>query len=100
MSDEATQFLTVKELCAKCRLSPASVYRLTRQRKIPFFQPAGKGGALRFPPDAIERATEATPQSNQPPDAHSNATKRHLSGRPPAWMQDANSQNAKMDNAT
>jgi len=34
----ANQLLTVKELCAWLEVEKTMVYRLVRQRKIPFFQ--------------------------------------------------------------
>lgn len=53
---DAAQLLTIEEFIAKSRLSVSTIHRLKRQGKIPYFQPAGKGGKLLFPPDAIECA--------------------------------------------
>jgi len=72
-------------------LSIPTLHRLKRQGKLPFFQPAGKGGRLLFPPDAIERCAAAdfseqitlfTPAAKPP---------RQLSGPRPGWMQSNNS---------
>lgn len=78
----STQLLTVQELSTKCRLSIATIHRLKDQGKIPFYQPAGKGGRLLFPADAIERAAAETTKPSSPP-----ADDRpHLPGPPPTWM--------------
>jgi hypothetical protein len=54
--------------------------------QIPFYQPAGKGGKLLFPPDAIERAAQGTssPAVEDPPGAAECPSR--LSGPCPAWM--------------
>lgn len=81
------QLLTIQELSEKCRLSTSTIHRVKRQGKIPYFQPAGKGGRLLFPPRAIEDAADAesvtAPPSSQVPDG----TAERLSGPRPAWMQ-------------
>ena len=83
--DVSPQLLTVQELIAKSRLSVATIHRLKKQGKIPYFQPAGKGGRLLFPADAIERAASEAAKPSVPvssPDAN----RPHLSGPPPTWM--------------
>jgi len=81
------QLLTIQELSEKCRLSISTIRRLKRQGKIPHFQPAGKGGTLLFPPDAIEQ-TVANPQTPaSPPSGQSDGKTQRLSGPRPAWMQ-------------
>lgn len=80
-----SQLLTVQELSVKSRLSVATIHRLKRQGKIPFYQPAGKRGRVLFPPDAVERAAQAT--SSSAAKAPGNAgSPSHLSGPRPAWM--------------
>lgn len=54
-----TKFLTLQELAQASRLSIATLHRLKQKGTLPDFQPAGKGGRLLFPPDAIERAAAA-----------------------------------------
>lgn len=82
-------YLSIRDLSAKCGLSFSTIYRLKEQGKIPFFQPAGKRGRLLFPPDAIERTAAAAAAHSSPPPSASNAGGR-LSGPRPAWMQSTN----------
>lgn len=86
-----TQLLTIKELSVLCRLSLPTLHRLKRDGKIPFYQPAGKGGRLLFPSDAIERATKAVGL----PAAHPSGSQEappHLSGPVPSWLKAVNTQ--------
>jgi len=78
---DSPHLLTVKELSVRTRLSLATIHRLKRQGKIPYYQPGGKGYSLRFPPDAVQIATR---QFEQPPERSHDG---HLSGPRPAWMQ-------------
>ena len=78
---EQKQLLTIAELSQQSGVSVSTLGRLRRDRKIPFFQPGGRGTALRFPPNALEQACG----SADPPAATSPPTKK-LSGRRPAWM--------------
>jgi hypothetical protein len=84
MADEAPQVLTIEELSLKYQVSVATIHRLKRAGRIPYFQPSGKGGALRFPADALERAgcanriAPAVPSEAESP--------RRLSGSTPTWM--------------
>jgi hypothetical protein len=82
---ENSQLLTIEELSRKSRLSIATIHRLRRAGKIPFFQPAGKGGVLRFPADAIEQAgcSTAVPP---PPATVSEIVSQRLSGPAPGRM--------------
>jgi hypothetical protein len=82
MRDEITNHLTIEELSSKAKLSIATIHRLKRAGKIPYFQPAGKGGALRFPADAIEQACSSSAVS---PDAATDGAPRRLSGPVPNW---------------
>ena len=81
-SGKTIQLLTIQELSTKCRLSIPTIHRLKRLSKIPYFQPAGKGGRVLFPADAIERASSETAEPSSPP---TDATP-HLSGPSPTWM--------------
>jgi hypothetical protein len=49
-------YVTKAELCARTGLSPATIQRYKRDRRIPFFQPGGDGARVLFPRDAIEIA--------------------------------------------
>lgn len=85
-TDPNRRYLSIEELSAQSGLSPATLHRLKRQGKIPFYQPAGKRGRVLFPPDAIEQADQATSSSatkDSPGDA---GNPSHLSGPRPAWM--------------
>lgn len=77
------QYLTVAELVERSGYSSASIHRLKAKHDIPFYQPAGKGGKLLFPPDALEqiRKTDGETFTNPKPQP-----KEQLSGRAPAWM--------------
>ena len=80
--DAIPKLLTLSELSDRSRLSVATIHRLKSQGKIPYYQPAGKGGRLLFPADAIQQAaSEAAGQFSSSADDRS-----HLSGRLPAWM--------------
>jgi hypothetical protein len=49
-------YLSKRQLIARSGLSASTIQRYKDAAKIPFFQPAGAGGKLLFPPDAIELA--------------------------------------------
>jgi predicted DNA-binding transcriptional regulator AlpA len=76
-------YIDINELMARTGLSRATVWRLKRDGKIPFFQPAGKGGRVAFPDDAIEHALSGgTPDS-----AEGNGdSPQRLPGPKPSWM--------------
>ena len=83
--------ITIRELNEKSRCSISTLRRLVRDRKIPYFQPAGKGGKLSFPPDAVERTCilpDGLPR--QPTDSGELTTLKHLSGSCPEWMKSEN----------
>ena len=96
----ADKLLTIKELSVYSRLSSATLHRLKRQGKLPYFQPAGPGGRLLFPPDAIERCAAAVVSEQITPSAPAAEPRRHLSGRCPAWMQSTDTQKETSDHAT
>jgi len=80
--------LTLQELCQQSRLSPATVHRLKNAGKIPFYQPAGPGGRLLFPADAIERACPRADETS--PATPSTSASARLSGPLPNWMNQRN----------
>jgi hypothetical protein len=80
------QLLTLKEFSDRSKLSPATIHRLKRQGKIPFFQPFGPRGKLLFPADAVARAARAACGESFKAPADTAKTKPHLSGPCPAWM--------------
>lgn len=77
--------LTIEELSQRSRRSVSTLNRLKKAGLIPYFQPGGKGTLVTFPPDAIERACEATAGglSVQVPDDTSHPK---LSGPQPKWL--------------
>ena len=85
MPDEKSQLLTIAELSARSRLSLATIHRLKRDGKIPFFQPAGKGGRLLFPSDAIERAGAFQVDTVPPVSTPVPIEPTRLSGPQPKW---------------
>ena len=78
------RYLSKKELVRVTGLSPATVQRLKDAGAIPFFQPAGPGGKLLFPPDAIEvarlQAAAAEPLASIVSDASDVTSSRNVGG--------------------
>ena len=61
-------FLTKQELVVRSGLSAATIQRYKDSRRIPFFQPGGKGRRVLFPLNAIEAAQrELTTEPSSPP---------------------------------
>jgi hypothetical protein len=83
MANENPQLVTIEELSKRSRLSIATIHRLKKAGKIPFFQPSGIGGRLLFPLDAIERSAATTVCSATP--AAKVAPPPRLSGPTPDW---------------
>ncbi len=78
-------YLDINELVAITGLSEATIWRLKRAGKIPFFQPGGKGGRVKFPANAIELASR--PETPSPVrDDNENALSDRLPGPQPKWM--------------
>jgi hypothetical protein len=90
-ASEHRAYLDIDELSARTGMSLATINRLKRVGKIVFYQPAGKGGRVLFPPDAIERAGSSPNGTPEPPAVDD--TKKHLAGPRPAWMQGGKSPN-------
>lgn len=79
------RYLTVDELAAKSGLSTSTIWRLKLAGKIPFYQPAGRGGRVVFPADAIEASDSATTLGDQSRD-DTHSTLMRLPGPQPKWM--------------
>ncbi len=58
IADTTKQYLTIDELSVEIDRLISTIRRLVSRNKIAFRQPAGKGGRLLFPKDAIERSPE------------------------------------------
>jgi len=93
--EEQRKYIDIGELAAQTGMSLSTIHRLKKQGQIPFYQPAGKGGKLLFPPDAIEWIAKAgsfpvkesnfvAPTVTAP--ASETPSLSRLSGPPPAWM--------------
>ena len=80
------QLLTLRELSQRSQLSSATLHRLKRQGKIPFYQPSGPRGKLLFPVDAVEQAAKAAFSNPSPTSPGTTTEKAHLSGPCPTWM--------------
>lgn len=78
-------YLTLAELCALTGFAPATVHRWKDSGRIPYFQPGGKGGRIKFPPNAIEVCRpHAVSPPPEPPPPESRSEHRH--GPTPKWM--------------
>lgn len=85
-AEDQRNYIDIVELAARTGLSVSTIHRLKRQDKIPFFQPAGKGGKLLFPPDAIERSSCNTYADVMPGSGTTSPPIGRLSGPLPVWM--------------
>ena len=83
-SQDTKSYLDINELVARTGLSEATIWRLKRAGKIPFFQPGGKGGRVKFPADAIEVPGQGI-QPTRSESTDSESTER-LPGPLPKWM--------------
>ena len=86
-NSESKVYLTAADLSVRTGVSLSTIHRLKDRGKIPYFQPAGKGGRVLFPRDAIERARDSSQESAPPPYGHSGGFNGRLAGPRPAWMQ-------------
>jgi predicted DNA-binding transcriptional regulator AlpA len=82
VSNDNSLYLDIEDLVALSGLSRATIWRLKRAGKIPYFQPSGKNGRVLFPPDAIERMGESA-ESQSPTNSPS---EEKLPGPSPSWM--------------
>jgi hypothetical protein len=85
VSTSGAPLLTIDELSRHSRLSITTLHRLKKAGRLPYFQPAGKGGRLLFPVDAIERANNAAGELAGECQ-NSDRGDQRLSGPRPAWM--------------
>ena len=83
--EKKKRYLDVDELANRSGLSPATIWRLKAAGKIPFYQPAGKGGRVTFPLDALER-TGQTETPTIPRETADRAPPEKLPGPRPQWM--------------
>jgi predicted DNA-binding transcriptional regulator AlpA len=82
-------YLDIHELVALTGYSVATIWRLKKAEKIPYYQPGGSGTKVTFPPDALARV-DASP--NQPLVPEEETTER-LPGPMPQWMSSAQQTN-------
>jgi predicted DNA-binding transcriptional regulator AlpA len=84
-NQDGRSYLDIDELIVRTGLSRATIWRLKRDGKIPFYQPGGKGGRVVFPEDAIECASRCkTSDSSRDNDEH--ISSERLPGPRPKWM--------------
>ena len=93
-------YVDIKELRARTGLSLSTLHRLKTNGKIPCYQPAGKGGRLLFPANAIERCATATAQEQTTLEPSASEPRDHLSGRRPNWMQTTDTPQETFDHGT
>jgi len=71
MNPPSTRFITLAQLLDACKgiLSEATLRRCVHDGRIQHMQPAGKGGKLLFPHDALDRMLQAQSENaaNQTP---------------------------------
>lgn len=80
--------LTAKDLAEALGVSLATVYRLKRDRRLPYFQPGGKRHFVRFPETLLETVTEATTDTA----IGNEITEKPIPGPKPKWLADESSQ--------
>jgi excisionase family DNA binding protein len=99
---EASQrmYLTKKELAARTGLSPTTIQRYKKDRKLPFYQPGGEGAKLLFPPNAVEAALRQLQQEQEAVTSSASTARNgasesgrttavgRLSGPRPRWQTD------------
>ncbi|MCC9608267.1 hypothetical protein LOC68_11060 [Blastopirellula sp. JC732] len=84
-SHRQLEYVDAETLASRTGLSLATIWRLKRDNKISYRQPAGKGGRVLFPSDALER--NGTAASEQVEAKTTNKTSSGpLPGPRPAWM--------------
>jgi hypothetical protein len=88
-----TRYFDIKQFSTTSGLSVATIRRLARDGRIPYLQPAGKGGKLLFPPDALELADQGATHASAQPRPTTSRQSSHLRGPVPSWMQDNLSEN-------
>ena len=87
MGSQNQAYLDLRGFAGLTGLSPATIRRLVRKRKIRFFQPHGPGGKLLFPPDALEQATRTAPAPpDEPVSGADNGGGAVARGPRPKWM--------------
>ena len=83
-SPKCELYLTLPELCALTGFSSATIHRWKRAGRIPYVQPGGKGGHLRFPVEAVEQCLRAGQSQVNTAPVESHDLQR-LPGRQPSW---------------
>jgi excisionase family DNA binding protein len=73
-------WMTIKEAAKYWRLSESTIYAWVHENRIPFMQPAGKGGAIRIPFHAFN------PEYQFPIDDSRRGRAERLPGKIPDWM--------------
>ena len=90
---EKKAYLTAPELSVRTGLSLSTIHRLKKRGNIPYFQPAGKGGSVLFPHDAIEHALDSSREFVPLPPTRNNGSNDRLYGPRPTWMKPTTPEN-------
>lgn len=95
-NDMSRDGITASELARAYQVAVSTIWRLKRTGRIPFFQPGGKRGIVRFPPNAFEFGyakagrDESVLAASEPnvtaDDSEPGEQSNHLSGPRPQWM--------------
>lgn len=80
-----SDYVDAETLAKRTGLSLATIWRLKRDNKISYRQPAGKGGRVLFPSDALERKADATSDLTERKISNKSSS-GPLPGPRPAWM--------------
>lgn len=80
---EPPPLLTLKQVCARTQYSSATIRRRVKDGQIPYLQPAGKRGHLRFPADVVERLLQLP---TTPLEREADQAAPGLAGPRPRWM--------------
>lgn len=93
---EAAQLLTAAQVAQKLGVAQRTVWRWKRDGLISFVQPAGQGGAIRFPSDSLQARPLPSRQLVVTKPSPNLVAPKRLSGPVPRWMTDgAESNNHK-----
>ena len=93
-SQDKMSYLDINQMVARTGLSRATIWRLKKDGKIPFYQPGGKNGRVTFPSDALERSGQSeTPAISQV--TADKSSPETLPGPRPQWMSSSNPINKK-----
>jgi hypothetical protein len=83
---EDQELLTARQLAEKLHVAERTIWRWKREGRLPFLQPAGQGGAIRFPSVCLIPRLPATPLAEPQEATPTSVGSKRLSGPTPKWM--------------